>query len=258
MQEARSRGGLLLFTGYDGTLCPRVPDRRAVGLPLLVRGALVALAATPSTRVAIVSGRDACDLEAQVNVPGVIYAGCRGLQVRGAGMTACHPVAARLREMVPILAQKLAERLAPFSGVEVESKELGVTIHVHRAGPSAVPAIIAQAEELSRTSGGDFRVWPSECAVDLFPDVDRRKGACAIWILEQLAREVQGQPVVVYVGGDDADEDAYLALRGRGCSVHVGRRAGESAASRWVVDQAAAIDLLAQIAFAWSVHSPGR
>ncbi len=140
----------------------------------------------------------------------------------------------------------------------MEIKELGVTVHTRRAEPSAVPAIIAQVEELRRTSAGEFRVWQSKSTVDLFPDVDWRTGSSALWILEQWVRERHSQPAVVYLGDDDAAEDAYLALRGYGYTVHVGRQTGESAASCWVADQTAAIDLLAQIAFAWSVHSSGR
>jgi len=252
VQEARARGGLLIFAGYEGTLCSRGPDRRAVTLPLLARGALVALAATPSTRVVIVSGHDVCDLEAQVNVPGVIYAGCRGLQIRGAGMTFCHPVAAGLRGMLPLLAQKLSDGLAPLSGVEVEIKELGVTVHARRADPSPLPVITAHAEQLTRTCATEFRVWRSEAAVDLFPDVGWPLGFGARWILEQWVCEGHGHPTIVYLGDDDADEAADQALRKQAYAVHVGQRTGMNAASYWVVDRPAAIDFLAQIALAWN------
>lgn len=255
-REGRSLAGLLLFTTYDGLLCPRARDRRGVGLPLLVRGALVALATTAATRVVIMSGEDACDLETRINVPGVIYAGCRGLQIQGAGIAYCHPAAARLRETLPFLAQALSERLASVPGVEVEIKELGVTVQTGRVDPSAVPVIIAQAEELRRTCAAEFRVCQSESTVDFFPDVDGRKDSGALWILEQWVREGHGQPVVVYLGDDDADEEAYVALREHGYAVHVGRQA--AAAPYWVADRAAAIDLLAQIAFAWHVHSVDR
>lgn len=253
--EARSRAGLLLFTGYDGMLCPGVQDRRDV-LPLLVRGALVALATTPATRVVVSSGRDAYDLERHVNVPGVIYVGCRGLQINGAGISFCHPVAARMRETLPLLAQELSDRLEPVPGVEVEIKELGVTVHTRRVDPSAVPVIVAQAEELRRTSAAPFRVCQSESTVDILPDVDWRRDSSALWILEQWMRQGRGQPVVVYVGDDDADGEAYAALREHGYAVHVGRQA--AAAPYWVADRAAAIDLLARIAFAWRVHSVER
>ena len=135
----------------------------------------------------------------------------------------------------------------------MEIKEIGVTVHTLRVDPSAVPVIVAEAEELNRTSAAGFRVCQSESTVDLFPDVDWRKDSSALWILEQWAREGHGQPVVVYLGDDDADEEAYVALREHGYTVHIGQRA--AATPYWVVDRAAAIDLLAQIAFAWCVHS---
>jgi trehalose-phosphatase len=160
--------------------------------------------------------------------------------------------------MVPILARTLSQSLASLSGVEVETKELHVTIHVRRADPSAIPAIVAQAEELRRTPDGDFRVSRSEDTVDLFPDVDWQKGACAIWILEQWVREFQRQPTVVYLGDGNADEEAYRALRGQGYAVHVGQPISDSLACCRVVDQAAAIDLLAQIVLAWRVQSSSR
>lgn len=34
----------------------------------------------------------------------------------------------------------------------------------------------------------------------------------ALWILEQWVREGRGQPLVVYLGDDDADEEAYVVL----------------------------------------------
>lgn len=251
--EARSRAGLLVFASFDGLLGPSVRERHGVGLPLLVRGALVALATTPNTRVVISSRRGAYDLQHHVDVPGVIFVGCRGLQINGAGMSFCHPVAARLRETLPLLAQELSDRLEPVPGVEVEIKELGVTVHTRRVDPSAVPVIVAEAEELNRTSVVPFRVCQSESTVDLFPDVDWRKDSSTLWILEQWAREGHSQPVVVYLGDDDADEEAYVALREHGYAVHIGRLA--AAAPYWIADRAAAIDLLAQIAFAWRVHS---
>jgi hypothetical protein len=58
---------------------------------------LVALAAKPATRVVVVSADDATELETEVNVPGVFYAGYRGLEIRGAGLSACHSMAVEFR-----------------------------------------------------------------------------------------------------------------------------------------------------------------
>lgn len=257
VHDARARGGLLVFADFERTLRLGASDGRGAGLPLLVRGALVALASTPDTGVVVSSGHDADDLETQVGVPGLIYAGSRGLQIRGPGFAFCHPLAARSRRMLPVLARELSQRLAPLSGVEVEVKELGVAVHARRADPSAIGVIVAHVDALRRTSAREFRVWPSDSRVDLVPDVEWGRGASALWILVQWAHDGHGQPVVVYLGHEHADEHAYRALREHGHTVHVGPLPSESLASCWVANQAAAFDLLAQLAFGWSVRPAG-
>jgi len=95
--EAATRGGLLLFVDHEAVRCATGPGRPRPCLSLLARGALVALAAKPVTRVVVVSAADAADLETEVNVPGVFYAGCCGLEIRGAGTSGGHPMAAEFR-----------------------------------------------------------------------------------------------------------------------------------------------------------------
>ena len=69
-------------------------------------------------------------------------------------MTFCHPVAARLRPALPVLAQELSQCLGSLPGVEVEIKELGVTVHARRADPSAVSVIVALRRDEPGLKGG--------------------------------------------------------------------------------------------------------
>jgi CheY-like chemotaxis protein len=247
---ARAAGGLVLFVRFEHALCAGVPERRPGRLPLLVRGAMVALAGTPFTRVVVVSAQDARDLETEVNVPGVIYAGCRGLQIRSPSGNFCHPAAARLRDRIPALAQGLAERLAGLSGVDIELKELGLTVHTRRGDDSVLTAIVAHARELNLTTGGDFRVWVSDSAVDLFPDVNDRGRASALWTVDEWTQMGQPRPMVVYLGESDASEPPD----GVGYAIRVGPPTGAAPSTYSVSDRAAAADLLAQIAFSWSAR----
>ena len=250
-QDARTTGSLVLFADYERALCSTPPNGRVGGIPLLTRGALVALAGTPCTRVVVVSTQDVADLETHVNVPGVVYAGCRGLQIRQAGIQHCHPATAAFRQTVPLVADELSRRLASVSGVEVEVKELGVTIHLRRADPLALPTIIAHAATVRETPAGRFRIWSSAAAVDLFPDVDGHSGSNALWMLEPSMPLEQRLPIVVYLGGENAAALPHAAT----FAIHVGRPRSPGAASLWLVDQAAAADLLARVAFEWGARS---
>ena len=72
-REGQAQGSLLIALDYDATLGPR--NGSAPDLPLLVRGALVALAASPDASVVIVSAEEASQLETRIKVPGVVYVG---------------------------------------------------------------------------------------------------------------------------------------------------------------------------------------
>jgi hypothetical protein len=79
-------------------------------------------------------------------------------------------------------------------------------------------------------------------------------GANVGLMMEQGMREGSGQPVVVFIGGD-----VSLATRGQpGFAVHVGRPCGGPAACHWVPDQRSAVELLARLAFSWSMSAPAQ
>ena len=155
VREARSRAGLLLLLDYEATLGPPPPEGRGTELPLLVRGALVALTTAPDVRVVMISSEEAGRLDARLRMPGLLYAGAR---------------------------------------------------------------------------------------------------ANVVSMMEQWMREGCGQPVVVFIGAGGA-----FATRGKpGFAVHVGRPRGEPAACHWVPDQASAVELLARLAFSWSMSAPAQ
>src|SRR5215813_12751199 len=72
-REGQTQGSLLIVLDYEASLGS--PNGSALDLPLLVRGALVALATAPDACVVIVSAGEAGHLETRIKVPGVVYAG---------------------------------------------------------------------------------------------------------------------------------------------------------------------------------------
>ena len=69
-REGQSQGSLLIVLDYEATL-----GGSALDVPLLVRGALVALATASDACVVIVSAGEASHLETRIKVPGVVYVG---------------------------------------------------------------------------------------------------------------------------------------------------------------------------------------
>jgi len=254
VQEARAHGGLVLLADYEDVLRVSGPDSRHT-LPLLVRGALVALATSPSTLVVAMSNLDARDLEIRINVPGVVYAGCQGLEIRGAGMSFSHPLMSQIRVAWPPLRAELLRRIGSASGVDIEMTQIGGTIRAHGSDPRGPAALAVLAEDCVRPVSDVFHVRPSESGVEVLPRTSWRKASAARWVLEQWLMESPNRPAVVYLGDDDADEDIRAAMRERISVVRIRRASGEEPGHYRVADRAAATDVLAQIAFAWGVHS---
>lgn len=124
-REGQSQGSLLIILDYEATLGPR-NGSAAPDLPLLVRGALVALASAPDACVVIVSAGEASQVETRIKVPGVVYV--------GAGTSVDWIVARRSREA--------PERsVAVFLGAGERFAKLGkVRYAVHVGRPRGEPA----------------------------------------------------------------------------------------------------------------------
>jgi len=69
-REGQLEGSLLIVLDYEAIL-----GGSALDVPLLVRGALVALATASDACVVIVSAGEASHLETRIKVPGVVYVG---------------------------------------------------------------------------------------------------------------------------------------------------------------------------------------
>ncbi|HVY91528.1 MAG TPA: trehalose-phosphatase, partial [Bryobacteraceae bacterium] len=84
---------MVLFLDFDGTLAPIRDYADEVELAPEVRTTLTALAQRPDTLLALVSGREMWDLRRRVGVPGIVYAGEHGMEIRGRGLQFIEPAA---------------------------------------------------------------------------------------------------------------------------------------------------------------------
>ena len=81
---------VLLVCDYDGTLTPIVARPETAILTEKTRCLLSILANMDRFVVGVISGRSLADLESMVAVPGLVYAGNDGLEIRGLGVEFVH------------------------------------------------------------------------------------------------------------------------------------------------------------------------
>lgn len=245
---------LLLLCDYDGTLTPIVPDPAEARLPEAARQPLETLVRSDAVSVAIVSGRQIEDLRARVGLPGVIYAGCHGLEIDGPGLEFRHADGVARRATMVRLARALEAALSDVPGALVEAKGLSVAIHSRNVPPALVPRI---ESEVDRAVGATPRVHVlrGKQVLEILPTAGWHKGRCAQRIVQHVRRGDARALTTVYVGDDTTDELAFWTLDGEAVTVRVGPE-GPSFATYRLGDPAEVQHLLALLADSATAGSP--
>ena len=216
--RVRAAPHLLLGCDFDGALAPVYDNPAAVSLSNEVRAPLAELAGSGRVTVVVVSGRPAADLRSRADVPGLIVAGNHGLELAGPGWEYVDPAVAESSPAIHQLAAALARVLESIPGVAVEDKGLSVAVHYRHAPPGQHEAVRSAVHGVLSNSSHPFVLTAGRMCFDLRPRVYWHKGEAVKWLLSHV-----GQPkaLVVFVGGDPTDEDAFAALPD-GITVRVG------------------------------------
>ena len=210
-QQIAQAKSLVLFLDFDGTLVPicQLPDQ--AHLAPAVRSTLETLVARANTVVSIISGREMWDLRRRVGVPGIIYAGEHGMEIRGRGLQFLEPGALARRGVIKLLARELTTGLEEFRGVFVEEKHFTLAVHYRLARRDDVAEIRDRVKAAVDMAGGQAELRPGKMVWEVLPRTGWRKGSAAEWIYRSCD-ESDGLPV--YAGDDEADEDAFGRLAG--------------------------------------------
>jgi trehalose 6-phosphate phosphatase len=228
--RVRAAPHLLLVCDFDGALAPVYDNPAAATLSADVRRPLAGLAAGGRVTVVVGSGRSAADVRARADVPGLIVAGNHGLELAGPGWEHVDPAVAETTAGVGQLAGKLTRALAGTAGVVVEDKGLSVTVHYRHAALEQHEAVRSAVHGVLSNCSHPFVLTCGRMCFDLRPRVYWNKGEAVKWLASHV-----GQPdaLVVFVGGDPTDEDAFTALPD-GVTVRVG--CGPETAAKYHVD----------------------
>ncbi len=221
LEGLAQRPQILLALDFDGTLSEIVERPEDAVLRPGNAALLAELGRNPRFTLAVISGRALNDVSDRVGVPGLIYGGNHGLELRGPGLDYLHPAAAAAVPAMVDASERLAVDLRDIPGALVESKVLTLTAHYRLTPPqyhdSVAMLFLDAVGPLLAT--GACRVTAAKMAMELRPAVDWHKGHALDLIRFQLAPEA----FTMYVGDDDTDEDAFLAAQNAGgVGIYVG------------------------------------
>ena len=205
-----------IFLDYDGTLTPIVDRPEDAALPSSTRQVLEALARHAT--VAILSGRDLDDVRRRVEIDGIIYVGSHGFDIVGPqGLR--KQVATEFLPVLDVAEKELRSKLAGIAGALVERKRFSIAAHYRLADQNGVIEITRAMNEVAMRHR-ELRMVPGKKLYELQPDIGWDKGKALIWLMETLDLE-QPNVLVLYIGDDRTDEDAFRALGHRGTSIIV-------------------------------------
>jgi trehalose 6-phosphate phosphatase len=232
-ERIRGAGHLMLFSDFDGTLCPIAASPDLAEIPEETRRWLRLLAGNPRVDVAIISGRALPDLRAKVGIDGLTYAGNHGLEIRGPAVTFVHPAAEEMRPAMGVLYRDLIRALEPFAGVIIEDKGLTLSIHYRLLDKARVGQFRDAFNRLMEGAGvaGGILVTTGKMVYEIRPAVEWNKGQALRMLVEAAAKRGRPDPLTMFLGDDWTDEDGFKAVRRTGgVSVFVGERVDDRSA----------------------------
>lgn len=216
---------ILFFLDYDGTLTPIVDKPDLAKLAPSTKTVLEELAKIEQAQVYVVSGRSRRDVQEKVGINDIMYVGNHGLEIEHADLGFKGFSFSRFREILEYIKWEVSKELVFFKGAFIEDKGLGLSIHYRLLSPN--DALILK--KLCNEVVGRFHVLKEilitegKKVIEIRPPLEWDKGKAVMWIInkqQSIKRERKIFPI--YIGDDSTDEDAFLALNGKGLTVHVG------------------------------------
>ena len=227
VSEARH---ILLFCDFDGALAPVYDHPATATLSAEIRPLLSDIGACGRLTVTVVSGRSASDLRSRTNIPGFIVAGNHGLEIAGPGWEHVDPAVAEHAPYVQNLAAALIKATEAIHGVFVEEKGLSVSVHFRHVAAEKHEAVRSAVHSVLGSASHPFVLTTGRMVFDIRPRVYWNKGEAVKWIAAQVGHT---DALVIFVGGDPTDEDAFAALP-NGVTVRVGQ--GPETSAKYHVD----------------------
>jgi trehalose 6-phosphate phosphatase len=211
----RSAKKVLLFTDFDGTIVA-IKDRPSeYFLDPAVGRTLSVLSGQDRIAVGIISGRELKDLRTRVGIDGIAYAGNHGLEIEGPGFAFREPNAVRLIKELQGLVSNLSQMIAGIPGVWIQDKGLSISIYYRKMNPADVQRLFEMVRKAASPHLKEQKVVlrAGKMVLEIRPDVDWHKGKAVAWLTKKLS-PIRIEPLVIYLGDDDTDEDVFAAWPG--------------------------------------------
>lgn len=209
---------ILLMLDYDGTLVPIRERPELAVMPKSVRAVLIQLQGNPEYELAVISGRSLADIKNMVAMPGIVYAGCHGLEIESPQWKYQQPEALAMIPLMQELEGRLKKDLAGLPAVWIENKRLTLAIHYRSASSKESKKLESCVQALHVQYQPQVRLDRGRKVYEFKPDIQWGKGDVVDLLMDARQRH---NPYPIYIGDDLTDESAFRAVAGCGLSILV-------------------------------------
>jgi trehalose-phosphatase len=213
-----------LFLDYDGTLADFAPTPEVVEPDPHLIHILHQLSHHPMVRLALISGRMLSQIRALVPLDRVFLAGTYGVEIQLPGGEVVQRFDSdTLRPVIERVKAEWTGLVQGLKGFFVEDKHWAVALHARYAGKKTSDRVLHLAREvaLDEIEGDDLQLLGGQRFLEVGPRL-AHKGMTVAWLLDNFPLP---EALLVYLGDDDKDEQAYTVIHARGgVSVLVGGR----------------------------------
>jgi trehalose 6-phosphate phosphatase len=204
-----------LFLDYDGTLAnlaltPEHVDPNPEVINLLTR-----LVGHPRIRVTVVSGRRLSHVEMLVPLPGALLAGTYGVELRTPEGERISRVAYNaIRPALDTIKPRWLGLIAGREGFFLEDKGWALALHARFADAGEAEEVLADARRIATETAVEelFRVLGGHKFLEVGPRL-AHKGRTVEYLLERFP---WSGALLLYIGDDDKDEEAFGVIKARG------------------------------------------
>jgi trehalose-phosphatase len=217
--EAGTR--LLLFLNYDEALAAGASGGAPAPLDLETRDRLRELSEVGAVTLTVVSDQSLATLKKLVGFSGIYFIANHGLEIFGPDLNVVHAEAKRAKQALHVLGQTLAKRLAELPGVSLDDRGLSLAVSFSEAKPALQRRARLLVEEVWTPVMDGFTLLEKNQALILRPRVGWTTGRAVMFLWNKFASP-RRRPLVLYIGGDDSEEEIYNFMGREGLGIIVG------------------------------------
>ncbi len=217
-------GHLLLFFDYDGTLTPITDRPKDAALSLPMRDMLKEAAGDPSITVCIISGRSLQDIKALVGLSSLGYIGNHGLEAMVPGFDFHAFDFGLSKQVIYFLKGEIEKAVGNYHGVIIEDKGIILSVHYRLVAEDKQQQVLQMLNNIVApfVLKGEVKIASGKKVFEIHPPLQWHKGEAVRWLMGAYEEKHHQKPVVIYVGDDRTDEDAFGVLATEGITVKVG------------------------------------